>query len=89
LARLLASAPDRALRNGSRALVLAMSVYDANGTATDAETVALALAELQRCSEARDWIGRAIGLAEKETDLEQIARLKGESANYARDTCRR
>jgi len=66
-----------------------MSVYDANGTATDAETVALALAELQRCSEARDWIGRAIGLAEKEGDPEQFARLKGESPKYPTDACRR
>ena len=89
LARLLASAPDRALRDGNRALALAMRVYDANGTATDAETVALALAELQRCSEARDWIGRAIGLAEKEGDPEQFARLKGESPKYPTDACRR
>jgi tetratricopeptide (TPR) repeat protein len=89
LARLLASAPDRPLRNGSRALVLAMSVYDANGTATDAETVALALSELQRCSEAREWIQRAIGLAEKEGDLEQIARLNRELSNYSTADCRR
>jgi hypothetical protein len=89
LARLLSSVPDRSLRDGNRALMLATSVYDANGTGTDAETVALALAELQRCADAREWIRRAIALAEQEGDAEQVARLKGESANYATDACRR
>lgn len=89
LARLLASAPDRTLRDGSRALTLAMSVYDAKGTATDAETVALAFAELQRCADAREWIGRAITLAGDEGDPAALARLKSELPNYSTDTCRR
>ena len=89
LARLLASVPDRTLRDGSRALTLAMSAYDANRTATDAETVALALTELQRCADAREWIGRAIALAGDEGDSATLARLKSELPNYAGDRCRR
>ena len=86
LARLLASAPDRSQRDGTRALTLAMRVYETSRTAIDAETVALALAELQRCAEAREWMERAIALAE---GSEEIARLKGELRNYPTDACRR
>ena len=89
LARLLASAPDRTLRDGNRALTLAMNVYDANGTASDAETVALALAELERCADAREWIGRAIARAGDEGDSATLARLKTELPNYSTDACRR
>ena len=86
LARLLASAPDRSLRDGTRALTLAMRVYETSLTATDAETVALALAELDRCGEARDWMQRAIAIAESS---DENARLKGELRNYPTEACRR
>jgi tetratricopeptide (TPR) repeat protein len=86
LARLLASSPDRSLRDGTRALGLAMRVYETSRTAADAETVALALAELQRCGEAREWMERAIALAE---GSEENARLKAELRNYPADACRR
>jgi tetratricopeptide (TPR) repeat protein len=89
LARLLASAPDRSVRDGNRALALAMSVYDANGVATDAETVALALAELGRCGEAREWMQRALTLANKSADAEEAARLRRELPAYEGDSCRR
>ena len=89
LARLLASAPDRAVRDGRRALDLAMRVYDSRGLAVDAETVALALAESGRCADAREWMQRAVSLAETGGDVEELARLKTESTAYRSDTCRR
>jgi len=89
LARLLASAPDRAVRDGRRALDLAMRAYDSRGSAVDAETVALALAESGRCADAREWMQRAVSLAETGGDVEELARLKSESTAYRSDTCRR
>ncbi len=52
LARLLAGAPDPGLRDGPRALNLAIRVYQARDTPEHAETLALALAENGRCDEA-------------------------------------
>jgi tetratricopeptide (TPR) repeat protein len=86
LSRLLASSPDRSLRDGTRALTLAMRVFESSQTAADAETVALALTELQRCEEARDWMQRAIAVAESSDEL---ARLRRELSNYPTDACRR
>lgn len=70
LARLLAGSPDRSLRDGERALDLASRVQEALPTPGHAATVAMALAELGRCSEAAEWLGGAVddageqGLAE-------------------------
>ncbi|HEX9942418.1 MAG TPA: tetratricopeptide repeat protein [Thermoanaerobaculia bacterium] len=55
LARLLAACPDRSVRDGARALDLALAVWNARPAAAHAETVALALAELDRCAEAAQW----------------------------------
>jgi tetratricopeptide (TPR) repeat protein len=54
-ARLLAACPDTAVRDGERALKLALAVWQARPAAPHAETVALALAELGRCDEAATW----------------------------------
>ncbi|MEA2600314.1 MAG: hypothetical protein QOF89_1306 [Acidobacteriota bacterium] len=54
-ARLLAACPDPSVRDGERALKLALSVWQARPAAPHAETVALALAELGRCDEAAIW----------------------------------
>jgi len=83
LARLLASSPDRSLRDGQRALDLANAVYKAEPTPVHGETIALALAELGRCDEALAWMKQAIGEAEKESDADEAARLKGEIGKYA------
>ena len=53
-------APDRGIRNGQRSLEIATAVYAREPTAVHAETVALALAELERCAEAVDLMRRAI-----------------------------
>jgi tetratricopeptide (TPR) repeat protein len=52
LARLLAAAPDLALRHGARAVELAQKVWDAQPTAGHGRTLALALAEAGRCADA-------------------------------------
>jgi tetratricopeptide (TPR) repeat protein len=88
LARLLASSPDRAIRNGPRALDLATRVYGAEPTPVHGETVALALAELGRCDEALTWMTRAVAEAEKGNDAAEAARLKGELSRYDGVSCR-
>lgn len=88
LARLLASAPVSAVRDGGRALELAQTVFAVDSAPVHAETVALALAELGRCTEAAEWIGRAVGAAEVARDVEEIARLRNEASKYADAPCR-
>jgi tetratricopeptide (TPR) repeat protein len=88
LARLLASSPDRSLRDGQRALALAMAVYGSIASPAHAETIALALAELGRCGEAAEWMRRAISEAERVKDAAEIARLRGETAKYEAPSCR-
>ncbi len=66
LARLLAACPDVSVRDGSRALDLALAVWNARPLAAYAETVALALAELDRCSEAAQWQRKAIDAARQQ-----------------------
>jgi tetratricopeptide (TPR) repeat protein len=88
LARLLASAPDRSVRDGRRALDLAMAVYEAEPTPVHAETVAMSLAELGRCGEALEWMRRAVTAAERASDAEETMRLTGETAKYAAASCR-
>jgi tetratricopeptide (TPR) repeat protein len=69
LAYLLAASPQTDLRNGARALDLAQRVYSAANAPQHGALVALALAELGRCSEAAEWQRRMIQLAEQNTDL--------------------
>ena len=88
LARLLASSPDRSVRNGSRAFELATTVYAAEPTPVHGETVALALAELERCDEALTWMKRAVTDAELIGDAPEALRLKGEMAKYEGVSCR-
>jgi tetratricopeptide (TPR) repeat protein len=88
LARLLASSPDVSLRDGTRALDIAMAVNDAEPTPVHAETVALALAELGRCGEAMEWMKRAVTSAERGKNASEAARLSGEMPKYAPAVCR-
>src|SRR6185369_9186177 len=74
LAYLLAASPQLELRNGARALELAQRVYNATSAAQHGALVALALAELGRCSEASEWQRRMIAAAEGDADL--LAKLK-------------
>lgn len=89
LARILASAPDRAVRNGGRALEIAMAVHAADPAPVHAETVALALAALARCDEARLWIDRAVNDAEASGDRTEATRLRRERQMYSEAGCPR
>jgi Flp pilus assembly protein TadD len=88
LARLLAASPDVSLRDGSRALALAMTVYEAQPTAVHAETVALSLAELGRCGEAASWLQKALAEARRKGDADVVSRLGKELPRYERTPCR-
>lgn len=63
LSLLLASSPDRSLREGEKALTLSQLLFKSTGLLDHAVTVALSLAELGRCDEAesmtRDIINKA------------------------------
>lgn len=82
LARLLAACPDLTLRNGVRAVELALRVHSARSTATHAETVALAMAESGRCEEAARWQRTAIETARREGSAERIPTLEHGLARY-------
>ena len=64
LARLLATIPEDAQRDGPRALEIASQAIDADETVAAAETVAMALAGLGRFNEAVRWQKKALGLVE-------------------------
>jgi tetratricopeptide (TPR) repeat protein len=80
LAYLLAASPQLELRDGGRGLELAQRVYNATGAAQHGALVALALAELGRCSEASEWQRRMIVAADGNTDL--LAKLKAGLRSY-------
>ena len=88
LARLLASAPDRSLRDGRRALALATEIHASDPAPVHAETVAMALAELERCDEARAWMTRALTAAQAARDAPEVARLKAAAPQYEGAACR-
>ena len=60
LARLLATSPDAAVRDGERAMELARSVVDEQPAIDHLETLAMALAETGRFDEAVSWQQRAL-----------------------------
>jgi tetratricopeptide (TPR) repeat protein len=88
LARLLASSPDVSLRDGQRAFNIATAVNDAEPIPVHAETIALALAELGRCSEAMEWMTRAVASAERGKNAAETARLRGQLGKYQGVSCR-
>jgi tetratricopeptide (TPR) repeat protein len=88
LARLLAAAPDRTMRDGRRALEIAMAVHTAAPGPVHRETIALALAELGRCSEASEAIRKAIDEARHANALFDAVRLESELPKYSGKECR-
>jgi tetratricopeptide (TPR) repeat protein len=81
LARLLAASPDPALRDGERALDLALRVFEASPDAGHAETVAQALAQCGRCGEASEWQERAIELL-PEVPESRLERMRSALVRY-------
>lgn len=84
LAYLLATSPAVELRDGTRALELSQQIYSATGAAQHGALVALALAELGRCGEARDWQQRMI--AESKSDV--LVKLQANLKHYESQPCR-
>lgn len=82
LAKLLAASPQADLRDGERALDLALRVHAATGQAAHGELVALALAALGRCDDAAQWLGEVAVAAEAAGDLGASERLLAEAARY-------
>ena len=74
LSYLLSTSPDLASRDGARALELAQSIYKATGAVHHGALIAMALAELGRCTEAAEWQRRLILAASGNTD--QLAKLR-------------
>lgn len=77
LARLLAGCPQAELRDGARALGLAVPLAESQPEAHLLATVALALAELGRCDEARGWQRDAIARAAFDGVRAAVERLEG------------
>jgi tetratricopeptide (TPR) repeat protein len=82
LARLLATAPDPALRDGERALQLAQDLMQARQDVEQAETVAMALAELERFEEAAALQRQLIDWAEQQGQIELADRLRRTLGRY-------
>ena len=80
LARLLAAAPQRELRDGERALELATAAVRGGETVADAETLAMALAEAGRFPEALRW--QRAALARVESTGGDVRRLRRRLALY-------
>jgi tetratricopeptide (TPR) repeat protein len=82
LAYLLAACPQYDLRDGTRALGLANAVYRSTGLVNHGAIVAMALAELGRCSEAAEWQRRMIAAAERERNRDIVEKLKTDLRRY-------
>lgn len=91
LARLLAAAPDAAIRNGRRAMTLVERVMDAEPEPTLdlGETMAMTLAELGRFGEAADVQRALIGAAELAGMADAVRHLTVNLRRYERgEPCR-
>lgn len=83
LARLLAACPEPSLRDGERALDLALRVAQAQPNVAHVRTVAMALAESGRCEEAAEWQGRAVDAAREGGDQRSAEAFEAARATYA------
>ncbi len=89
LARLLAAAPDPAVRDGLRALELAQAVAAEHRTAGVAETLAMAFAELGRFGEAVEWQRFAMTVAADSARPDVARAMSANLARYQRrEPCR-
>ncbi len=84
LARLLAACPDRELRQGDEAVELAREAFEALPSFDHAITVAMALAEAGRFTEAVEWQETLIEQAEQRGDKKAAAQARAHLALYSR-----
>ena len=84
LARLLATAPDPAVRDGELALELARAALGKGGPVDYAETVGMALAELGRWQEAVDWQQRVVQQLESAGERRRAAAARALLEQYGR-----
>lgn len=85
LARLLASSQDPAVRDGQRALELALAVFQQAKTMEHAETVAMAYAVTGAYDQAERWQRTLLTEAERLGDADWAERLRANLARYERD----
>jgi tetratricopeptide (TPR) repeat protein len=89
LARLLAAAPDAAVRNGGRAMTLVQELMKDNKTTAVGETMAMALAELGQFPDAVDVQRGVIAAAERAGLVPDVRRMTANLRRYERrDACR-
>ncbi len=82
LARHLAVCPDRSVRDGARAVELALEVYKEVPSAESIETLAMAYAQDGRFEEAVVWQEHLLEKAEGQTDSALLERLRGNLGLY-------
>ena len=89
LARLLAAAPDAAVRDGQRALDLVQALARNLRTTAVAETMAMAHAELGQFAEAVEWQRLAMSVATDAGQVEAVQRMSANLSLYLRgEPCR-
>ncbi len=84
LARHLAAAPDHEVRNGPRAVELALDLFDNVPSPESAETLAMAYAEAGRFDDAMKWQRQLIDELVPDSDPELAKRLASNLALYER-----
>jgi tetratricopeptide (TPR) repeat protein len=82
LARLLATAPDPGVRDGDKAVKLALAAYEEGGTVDQGETVAMAWAEAGDFEQALAWQRRMLGRIGGGESLERVAEIRHRLALY-------
>jgi tetratricopeptide (TPR) repeat protein len=89
LARLLAAAPDDAVRDGARALSLAQELMKTTKTTAVGETMAMSLAEIGRFSDAADVQRSVLAAAEQAGLAQDVRRMTANLRLYERrQACR-
>jgi len=82
LAKVLAAAPDPAVRDGARALGLARTLHQGQMTDRSAEALALALAETGACAEAAGLLRQIAAAARAAGDAGRAAALEADAARH-------
>ncbi len=82
LARHLAACPDRAVRDGARAVELALEVYQQVPSVESIETLAMAYAQAERFEEAVEWQQHLLGKAQEAGDAATVERVRGNLVRY-------